>query len=94
MGIVIRDTSGSDSQLISSTSADPVRISNIKTVELIKRARFLGYVRRDYDRAEEVYRQVINTNPSDTQILCNYADFLGCVRREDRKSTRLNSSHW
>ena len=52
MGIVIRGADGSDSRPGSSVPADSDRISNIKTFELINRARLFGYVRRDYDRAE------------------------------------------
>ena len=68
MGIVIRGTGGSDSPLGSSVTADSTKISNVKILELISRARSIGHVHRDYDRAEELYRRAIKANPSDIHV--------------------------
>ena len=39
-------------------------------------------MRRDYDRAEELYQRAIEANPDDADILNNYAVFLENVRRD------------
>ena len=77
MGISIRDSGDSDTGAGSSAPADPARASSF-----FDYARFLQNVRRDYDRAEEMYQQAIEANPNHARILGNYARFLQNVRRD------------
>ena len=77
MGISIRDSGDSDTGAGSSAPADPARASSF-----FDYARFLQNVRRDYDRAEEMYQQAIEANPKYALGLGGYADFLKTVRRD------------
>ena len=77
MGISIRDSGDSDTGAGSSAPADPARASSF-----FDYARFLQNVRRDYDRAEEMYQRAIEANPNHARILGNYAVFLENVRRD------------
>ena len=77
MGISIRDSGDSDTGAGSSAPADPARASSF-----FDYARFLQNVRRDYDRAEEMYQRAIEANPKDADILNNYAVLLETVRRD------------
>ena len=58
MGISIRDSGDSDTGAGSSAPADPARASSF-----FDYARFLQNVRRDYDRAEEMWQRAIEANP-------------------------------
>ena len=62
MGISIRDSGDSDTGAGSSAPADPARASSF-----FDYARFLQNVRRDYDRAEEMYRRATRTDPNRQQ---------------------------
>ena len=77
MGISIRDSGDSDTGAGSSAPADPARASSF-----FDYARFLQNVRRDYDRAEEMWQRAIEANPNHARILGGYADFLENVRRD------------
>ena len=77
MGISIRDSGDSDTGAGSSAPADPARASSF-----FDYARFLQNVRRDYDRAEEMWQRAIEANPKDANNLNNYALFLHDVRRD------------
>lgn len=82
MGIVIRDVGGSDSHIGSSAPVNSVKVGSLKTIELINRARFFRHVRHDYDRAEEVYRRIIDVDPTDLCGLRSYVDFLVKIRHD------------
>ena len=77
MGIYIRDSSDSDTRKSSSTPTDPAKASRLADY-----ARFLEDVRRDYDRAEEMYERAIKADPTNADILGDYADFLEGFRRD------------
>ena len=49
---------------------------------LVDYAQFLETVRRDYDRAEEMYKRALETDPNNAINLGNYAWFLQDVRRD------------
>ena len=49
---------------------------------LVDYAQFLETVRRDYDRAEEMYKRAVEADPNNANSLGNYADFLETVRRD------------
>ena len=77
MGISIRGSGDSDAGAGFSAPADPARASSF-----FDYARFLQNVRRDYDRAEEMWQRAIEANPKDANNLNNYALFLHDVRRD------------
>ena len=86
MGISIRDSGDSDTGAGSSAPADPARASSF-----FDYARFLQNVRRDYDRAEEMYQRTIEANPKDADILNDYAVFLKNVRRDYDRAEEMPS---
>ena len=78
MGISIRGLSDSGARAASSsTPADPVTAGS-----LVDYAWLLESVRRDYDRAEEMYQRAIEADPGYAWGLGNYAVFLENVRRD------------
>ena len=77
MGISIQGSSGSDAHAGSSTPADPATVSR-----LVDYAWFLHDVRRDYDRAEEMYERAVEADPNYANNLGNYANFLKNVRHD------------
>lgn len=84
MGISIRDSGDSDTGAGSSAPADPARASSF-----FDYARFLQNVRRDYDRAEEMWRRAIEANPNHAGILGGYARFLQNVRRDYDRAEKM-----
>ena len=72
MGISIRGSSDSGARAASSsTPADPVMASS-----LVDYALLLKSVRRDYDRAEEMYERAVEADPNHAYSLREYAYFL------------------
>jgi len=77
MGISIRNSNGSDVHAGSSASADPARAGS-----LAEYAQLLEDVRRDYDRAEEMYEWTVEADPDHANNLGDYALFLHYARRD------------
>ena len=84
MGISIRDSSGSVAHTGSPTPADPATVSR-----LVDYAWFLHDVRRDYDRAEEMYERAITADPNNANNLGNYANFLTDVRHDHDRAQEM-----
>ena len=53
---------------------------------LVDYAQFLETVRRDYDRAEEMYKRAVEADPKYARGLGNYARFLKNARRDYDRS--------
>ena len=78
MGISIRGSGDSGARAASSsTPTDPDMADG-----LVDYAQFLETVRRDYDRAEEMYKRAVEADPNNAINLGNYAWFLQDVRRD------------
>ena len=76
MGISIRGSGDSGARApSSSTPADPDMADG-----LVDYAQFLETVRRDYDRAEEMYKRAVEADPNNARGLRKYAHFLQYVR--------------
>ena len=76
MGISIRGSGDSGARApSSSTPADPDMADG-----LVDYAQFLETVRRDYDRAEEMYKRAVEADPKYAWGLRKYAHFLQYVR--------------
>ena len=81
MGISIRGSGDSDADAGSSVPADPARASSF-----FDYARFLQNVRRDYDRAEEMYQRAIEANPNHANNLTS-SKASNNLREAMRRST-------
>ena len=76
MGISIRGSGDSGARAASSsTPTDPDMADG-----LVDYAQFLETVRRDYDRAEEMYKRAVEADPKYARGLRKYAHFLQYVR--------------
>ena len=47
---------------------------------------FLKNIRRDHDRAEELYKQALTIDPNNATVLCNYATLLTHIRRDHNRA--------
>lgn len=57
-------------------------------------AKFLHtIVKRDYDKAGELYKKALEINPEDPELLKSYAEFLLKIQGDNKKSEELLNTH-